>query len=67
MTQDSPQVLNEINSEQLALIDQLDARQDEVLLQLDELTQRIEHIIELYVQNRALEQEAEELVKKTAA
>ena len=67
MTQDYPQVLNEINSEQLALIDQLDARQDEVLLQLDELTQRIEHIIELYVQNRALEQEAEELVKKTAA
>ena len=67
MPDDSPQLLAEINSEQLALIDQLDTRQDEVLLQLDVLTQRIEQIIELYAQNRKLEKEVEEQVQRHAA
>ena len=54
MTQ-QPKPLNEIQPEQLALIDQLDARQDDVLLKLDELTHRIEQLIELYLQNRHTE------------
>ena len=51
MTHQSPS-LNEIQPEQLALIDELDARQDDVLRKLDELTHRIEQLIELYLQNR---------------
>ena len=41
-----------INEEQISLIDQLDQRQDDIIRQLDELSLRIEQIIELYVQNR---------------
>ena len=55
MFTDPQKALNQINNEQLALIDQLDTRQDEIILQLDELSDRIEHIIKLYVQNREIE------------
>ena len=55
MFTDPQKSLNQINTEQLALIDQLDARQDEIILQLDELSDRIEQIIKLYSQNREIE------------
>ncbi len=59
MADDQLQLLSEIQPEQLALIDQLDARQDDVLQKLDELTFRIEQLIELYLQNRETEKTAE--------
>jgi hypothetical protein len=52
MFTDPQKSLNQINAAQLSLIDQLDSRQDEIILQLDELSERIERIINLYVQNR---------------
>ena len=60
MSDDSPQRLSEIHPDQLTLIDQLDVRQDEVLSQLDELTLRIEQLIERYVENRRLEQDSDD-------
>ena len=57
MVDSQPQLLSEIQPEQLALIDQLDARQDDVLRKLDELTSRIEQLIELYLQNRDIERQ----------
>ena len=54
--------LNQIKDEQLTLVEELDSRQDDIIRQLDQLSERIEHIISLYIQQRAADEPQERKV-----